>query len=404
MLKNIVYQLYFFLSYLIGYGQSVELHVMASLPEELEECSGMVYRQQDQKVVFINDSGNRPEILATDLKGKLTQQYCLPGAVNVDWEDLTQDDEGYLYIGDFGNNRNRRKDLVIYKVDAEMVLSGNDSFELQEIHYSYEDQNGFPPDQEDRNFDMEAMVHIGDSLYLFSKNRTSPFDGYTYCYRLPDNPGEFIAEKVDSFKTGSGMKESYWIAAADFREDPRTLLLLGYDKVWMFYYFEGTRFFSGKHNVLYFNSFTQKESISFYEDNKVLLSDEKNNSKDGKLYFIELPEILMNTEALLQDTSSHTDSITAGPRYFQDSISIGIYTTESSTVLWEAFSTNGQRLHFGKLGKIEAGHHHFQLDTFEWTAGGYVLNILVNGRPHGFKLSKPLTPKKNNAAPEEENR
>ncbi|MGB0176678.1 MAG: hypothetical protein ACPF9D_05910 [Owenweeksia sp.] len=404
MLRNIVYQLYFFLSYLVGFGQSVDLHTLASLPEELEECSGMIYHEPGQKVIFINDSGNRPEILATDLKGNLIQQYCLPGAVNVDWEDLTHDDKGYMYIGDFGNNQNRRKDLVIYKVEEAKALAGDDDFELQEIHFTYEDQNGFPPDREKRNFDMEAMIHIGDSLYLFSKNRTSPFDGYTYCYRLPDVAGEYIAEKVDSFKTGDGLKESYWIAAADFREMPRTLLLLGYDKIWMFYYFQGTRFFSGKHNVLYFNNFTQKESISFFEGNKVLLSDEKNNAKDGKLYYIELPDILMDTDALLQQTTEQTDSVKAGPRYFRDSLSITLYVEESSTILWEVFSTSGQRLHYGKLGKADPGKHHFNIDTFEWTPGGYVLNVLVNGRPHGFKLSKPIDPKTYNENPEEENR
>lgn len=400
MLKNIVFQLYFFLSYLMGYGQSVDLHTLASLPEELEECSGIIYHQPGQKVIYINDSGNRPEILATDLEGNLTQQYCLPGAVNVDWEDLTRDDKGFIYIGDFGNNQNRRKDLVIYKMESEKVLAGNDDFELQEIHFTYQDQEGFPPERENRHFDMEAMVHIGDSLYLFSKNRTSPFDGYTYCYRLPDVAGDYVAAKVDSFKTGEGVKESYWIAAADFRENPRTLLLLGYDKVWMFYYFKGTRFFSGKHNVLYFNNFTQKESISFYEGNKALISDEKNNKNDGRLYYIELPEILMDEEAPPQDTSQ-ASAVKAGPRYFRDSLSVELNLIEKSTILWEAFNTKGQRLHYGKLGKVEAGPHQFILDTYEWTPGGYVLNVLVNGRPHGFKLSKPINPKTYNKPPTE---
>ncbi len=398
MLKNLLYQLYFFFSYLVGFGQSADLHTIAPLPPELAECSGMIYHQPGQKVVYINDSGNRPEIISTDLDGNLTQQYCLPGLVNTDWEELTTDNKGYLYIGDFGNNRNRRKDLVIYKVEADKVLKGQDDFELQEIHFSYEDQRGFPPDQEKRNFDMEAMVHIGDSLYLFSKNRTAPFNGYTYCYRLPDVAGEYIAEKVDSFQTGEGVKESYWVAAAAFRENPRTLLLLGYDKVWMFYYFNGTRFFSGKHNVLYFNSFTQKEAISFYEGNKVLITDEKNSERDGKLYYIELPEVLMDTE--IPEDTSQADSIyvDASPRYFQDSISVSVYVSTKSSLLWEAFGTTGQRLHYGKLGKVEAGKHEFTLDTFGWTPGGYVLNILVNNKPHAFKLSKPI--KRDNYKPQ----
>ena len=33
---------------------------------------------------------------------------------NVDWEDLTQDDKGYIYIADTGNNNNKRRELDIY--------------------------------------------------------------------------------------------------------------------------------------------------------------------------------------------------------------------------------------------------------------------------------------------------
>jgi hypothetical protein len=35
---------------------------------------------------------------------------------NIDWED-TKDKNGNLYVGDFGNNDNERKDLCIYKID-----------------------------------------------------------------------------------------------------------------------------------------------------------------------------------------------------------------------------------------------------------------------------------------------
>ena len=38
-------------------------------------------------------------------------------ALNIDWEDLTSDSIGNIYIGDFGDNKKERKTYVIYKVN-----------------------------------------------------------------------------------------------------------------------------------------------------------------------------------------------------------------------------------------------------------------------------------------------
>jgi hypothetical protein len=35
---------------------------------------------------------------------------------NIDWEDITKDKDGNLYVGDFGNNDNERKVYVFTKL------------------------------------------------------------------------------------------------------------------------------------------------------------------------------------------------------------------------------------------------------------------------------------------------
>lgn len=388
MIKNLIIRAYFCFSCFLGCSQSADWNVMSQLPDILEENSGIVFYPPN-KVVYINDSGNNPELISTDTMGYITQIYCLPGLTNVDWEELTRDDKGYIYIGDIGNNRNIRNNLVIYKLQADKVLDGDDSFALGEIHFSYEDQKGFPPERKNRNFDTEAMMHLGDSIYLFTKNRTRPFNGYTYCYRIPDTPGEYLAEKIDSFSTGNGPKEAFWVAGAAYRKNPKTLVLLGYNKLWMFYNFEGTNFFSGKHNVLYFNTFTQKEAVTFFNQNEVLLTDEKNSKDDGNLYKLTLPEILyLKTEYSDSTSIPSLNTVELKDHKVQKSISLNINCVKNSSVIWEAYSKTGQRLYFGEFYGLEAGENKLKINCSEWKSGKYELHIIVDEEVFVFNLKK----------------
>lgn len=383
MLKNLILNLYFCLSCFLGCSQSAVWRSVAFLPDELNESSGLVF-MPSQQLIHINDGGNKPALIVTDTIGNLLQNYCVPGASNVDWEDLTKDEKGNIYIGDFGNNRNARKDLLIYKLPAAKALNGEDNLILEEIHFKYENQTDFPPKKKHRNFDTEAMVHIGDSIYLFTKNRTRPFSGYTYCYRIPDYPGNYVAEKVDSFYTGNGPMEVDWIAGAAYRSEPKTLLLLGYNKLWMFYYFEGTKFFSAKHNILYFDTFTQKEAIAFKEGDKVYLTDEKNNKNDGLLYELTLPNILHDVDALI----SSNDSIVVKDKKFKNKLKLEIYSKVGGHLSWEVFNTKGQRLHFEESEKIEKGRNEIKIDTQDWKAGKYTLHTITNNEIKVFKIKK----------------
>ncbi len=125
---------------------------------------------------FINDSGNDPILYRYDTATNAYSEFEMLNASNVDWEDLATDDLGNIYIGDFGNNNNRRRDLKIYKaVNPESVFTNELSVET--ISYTYENQTQFPPANGQLYFDCEAMIWYKDSIYLFTKNRTEPFDG-----------------------------------------------------------------------------------------------------------------------------------------------------------------------------------------------------------------------------------
>ncbi|MGC9330765.1 MAG: hypothetical protein ACP5DZ_02680, partial [Bacteroidales bacterium] len=62
--------------------------------------------------------------------------------------------------------------------------------------FHYPNQQQFEWDNYSTNFDCEAIIAKGDSLYLFSKNWGNL---KTYLYALPKVPGEYPATLKDSF-------------------------------------------------------------------------------------------------------------------------------------------------------------------------------------------------------------
>ncbi|RYG44324.1 MAG: hypothetical protein EOO01_19735, partial [Chitinophagaceae bacterium] len=198
MLKDIAISLYiFFYATICGCGKDArdsgfeklkptyKIRKIGKMPVQIPEGSGFVLAK-DETLWTINDGGNSNELYRITFQGKIVEQVTIKGARNVDWEDITRDNDGHLYIGDFGNNANNRKDLTIYKVRE------NDRKLVGQIRFSYPDQTEFPPAQNNKNFDCEAMIWREGKLYLFSKDWSK--NKISKVYRLPDSPGTYTAE------------------------------------------------------------------------------------------------------------------------------------------------------------------------------------------------------------------
>jgi hypothetical protein len=278
--------LIFFLFLFAAFASAQPLHKLCALPQIVNESSGMVVVNEN-RLWTVNDSGGEVALYLCDTSGNLVRTVKVLGAWNRDWEELTQDDDGNLYIGNIGNNANDSKDLCIFKI-ANPYTSAADSVQAQVIHFSYEDQKLFPPAESAKNFDCEAMLWWKGSLYLFSKNRTFPFDGKTYLYQLPDTAGSYVAKKVGEFNTNGKSMFNNWITGAAMSPDKTKLALLSSNKMWLFSAFEGDHFFAGKSKRIKFRYPTQKEAISFVNNTKVYISDERFKKTGGKLYVLHL--------------------------------------------------------------------------------------------------------------------
>lgn len=272
-------------------AQKSELIKVASLPAKLHESSGLEITS-DGMIWTIVDS-NHATLFGLDSTGKMVKAVHLNN-LNKGWEDLSKDEEGNFYIGDFGNNLNDRKDLKIYKIpDPAQIQESIVTAEI--IHFSYPDQKIFPPPAHQLNFDMDAMVCLNDSIFLFSKNRTKPYTGYSKVYRLPNKPGTYIAELIDSIYLESGTMLETWVTAAALSPDKRILTLLTHGKLYVFHCFSGSNFFTGKKSIINLNHYSQKEGIVFRDSNTLYLSDEKTaNILGGNLYIYKFDSQVFN--------------------------------------------------------------------------------------------------------------
>ena len=104
-------------TFLACQSDSSVLTLQFKLPKKIKEISGMVYIPQTKMIWGLEDSGNDNVLFGLDANsGDLKKTCTITNASNVDWEELTKDAQGNVYIGDFGNNNNARTDLAIYKI------------------------------------------------------------------------------------------------------------------------------------------------------------------------------------------------------------------------------------------------------------------------------------------------
>ncbi|MBN2638484.1 MAG: hypothetical protein JXR65_05295 [Bacteroidales bacterium] len=258
--------------------------VQAILPKEVDETSGLIF--WDNSLWTLNDSGNKPVLYRLDsITGKVIQRIQIKGAVNHDWEALTQDKD-HIYIGDVGDNFGKRKSLTIYILKKSLIPhQGDVALPAREIHFTYPDKRPEKVKRLQNDFDCESLVSIDDSLYLFSKDWGNQ---HTRCYRLPKTPGTYTAQHLFDFNS-NGL-----ITAATFEKKDNMLVLLGYTKgdwipfIWLFYDFRGHEFFAGKRIRIDMPQIiaTQTEAITFTHGLNGYISSEGN-----KLFYQSLDRI-----------------------------------------------------------------------------------------------------------------
>ncbi|MFD2099800.1 hypothetical protein [Flagellimonas iocasae] len=261
-----------------------KLNRLGDFPSKLNEVSGVAIG--DETIWVIQDSGNQDKIYKINQKGNVTKSLKIDHAKNEDWEDLAMDKAGNLYIGDFGNNNNDRKNLTIYRVSSSQLKKKEPNAE--KIEFRYPEQTEFPPKKDSLLFDTEGFFHWEGHLYIFTKNRTRPYTGETLIYRVPDVEGEYDAELLGSIVLCQSQNHCS-VTGADISADGKTIALLGYGLIFLVKDFELPNFDSASIQIIDFNSETQTESIGFLDEKTLLIADERNKGTGGgSLYSFSL--------------------------------------------------------------------------------------------------------------------
>ena len=289
-------------------AQPLATTVVGELDSGLGNTSALFY--WEGRLWTSNDHGTLTLHCLDTLTGTTLQQVGCDTTFS-DMEEVAQDSV-YFYFGDFGNNHERlRNDLRILRLRKSDLTRGICRFDTIAFSYSGYDPGGpgarrLPM----TDYDCEAMVAAGDSLFLFTKQWSSR---RTTCFALPKEPGSYTALPrftldVDGLVTG---------ACHTARVTPegtrQVLALCGYSLllqpfVFLMYGFDGTAFDQGHRNRLTLNRpiGTQTEAIASADGLHYWLTNEAFSrfgiSQPAQLLSIDLSPLLGD---YLNPDSSH---------------------------------------------------------------------------------------------------
>lgn len=272
-------------------------------PARMEELSGLAVSRTYPGIVWGHgDSGQPPVLWALDLeRGELAfppylakkfddgaswPGLTLEGASNIDWEDLTTLN-GWLYLGEFGNNGNARRDLGLWALPEPNPRATERQRPAFFLPFHYPEQQRFPA--EAWVFDAEALFADPErnALYLITKHRKAGdvrrFIPGAKLYRIPlDGAGRASTALtlVDQHE------EMTAVTAAELSPSGAWLAVLTYRTLWLFPRPPaGEQWLSGPaySRPLPFLETRQAEALSWRDDTTLLLGNE-----EGRLWTVTL--------------------------------------------------------------------------------------------------------------------
>lgn len=185
---------------------------------DLDELSGLALSHADPKILWAhNDSGDGPYLFRVGLQGEDLGKLTVPGASNVDWEDIAAFDwqgRPALLVGDVGDNRGRREHVTLYAV--------SDPGPGQALQLLWQLDVRYPDGP--RDCEALAVDQAGGAIILVSKREPRP-----HIYRVPlpqQAPGPGTAVVASKLGEIGNIPPP---TLADVIEDP----VYGHDRAWV---------------------------------------------------------------------------------------------------------------------------------------------------------------------------
>lgn len=359
--------------FLFKIGNTQTLTEICDLEPTVNESSGLI--RIENRLITHNDSSNDNRLYEIDtLNGNVLRSVVISNAINNDWEAICSDD-AFIYIADIGNNSGSRQDLCVYKVRIDDYLStANDTVTAETIHFKYSDQDDFTPHPSATDYDAEAMVAFGDSLYLFTKQWN---DFKTRIYSLPKSVGNYTITYQLSLEMES------LITDAAFNQEDSSVVLIGYRVMIGDYLYQWSTNNSSsiyptvfrKDTLNHGNLFYQMEGIVARSKNEYYLSSEKFGTHSAKLFSYRLKD----EEASIKNTDETH-------HFYYSNISNTLFLSDeiNEFTAFSVYDSHGKKVKFGNIRthKIHLNELKTGVYFLEITGGKQTLwhRILISGQ------------------------
>jgi hypothetical protein len=261
----------------------------------LTESSGVAVSRAHRGILWThNDSGDGPYLYATDLRGSDRGVLRVSGARAVDWEDMAlgacpegPEGEDCLYLGDIGDNLERRTNVTIYVV-AEPEPPGAHADTLRATAAARALRVRYP----DGAHDVEALyVSPRDTaVYLVSKGR----GGSIRLYRVPraawGADGVVRAELVQTLSISPDPAAGRLVTGAAIRRDGALVAVRTYTEVYFYSPGPGGRLAPAGPVCRIGGLERVGEGIDFFDDRTLVLTSEADPFGPGTIHTVRCPD------------------------------------------------------------------------------------------------------------------
>ncbi|MGN6610017.1 MAG: hypothetical protein ACTHMS_23785 [Jatrophihabitans sp.] len=200
----------------------------------ITEASGLGIGRLHPGVLYVqNDSGDSARCFAVDAAtGRTRAVLTVPGATNVDWEDLAVAEVGRrsrIYLADIGDNDGVRAEVRIYRVDepAELRSGPTSRPDVWRLRYPT------------GPVDAEALaVAPGGAAYVVTKSPIGRSEVYAVPPR-PDAGAVQVLRPVAPFRPVGAGAVALSVTGASFSADGRVFALRTYADAYLWHVHDG---------------------------------------------------------------------------------------------------------------------------------------------------------------------
>lgn len=249
---------------LVGLPQST----ITLADSRIDESSGLAVSILHNDVYYTqNDSGDTARIFAFDKRGQTIATIDLQGVTAIDCEDMAISKAGgrsKLYLGDIGDNSQRRSNILVYRFDEPTTLARELHAKPEILEFEYPDG---PHNAE------SLLVHpTTGAITIVAKTDKGPSGIYTTGPNPP--PGKIKLTRVGQIEISFPIKEAKLITGGSWSSDGKYVALRTYVTAYE-YPAKSDKWWTAKAKTIPVPFQKQGESIAYLRDgSKVLTSSE----------------------------------------------------------------------------------------------------------------------------------